>query len=62
MIDTLQIAKKLLEQKNLHNDPAYNWKEIFEIRDACLTLAKFGLEDKSLLDEILRYIGEKVGE
>ncbi len=60
-IHTSEIARKLLEQ-NILNDPTFSLSELFQIRDACLLLARYGLEDKDLLKEVLMYLGQKVGE
>ncbi len=58
-IHTQEIARKLLEQ-NILNDPGFSIKELFEIRDSCLTLARYGLADMNLLEETLKYIGQLV--
>ena len=60
-MDSKILARELLA-KNILNDPTFTIKELFEIRDACMILARFSLEDKNLLNEVLRYIGQKVGE
>ncbi len=61
MLDTKAIARELLA-KNILSDPTFTLKELFEIRDACMMLARYGLEDKDLLQETLKYLGERVGE
>ena len=55
------IARKMLA-KNILNEPTYSLQDLFRIRDACITLARFELEDKSLLNETLKYLEQKVGE
>ncbi len=60
-MDTKAIARELLA-KNILSDPSFTLKELFEIRDACMTLGKYGLEDNGLLQETLKYLGERVGE
>ena len=52
---TKEIAKKLLE-KGILEEKGFTIKELFDIRDACLTLAKYGLGDMDLLQETLKYI------
>lgn len=61
MIHSTEIARKLLE-KNVLNDPTFTIQDLFKIRDYCLGLAKYGLCDQDLLDEVLQFIKEKVGE
>jgi len=61
MIHTTEIARELLA-KNILNDPTFSLQDLFKIRDACLILARFGLEDIDLLNETLKYIVQKVGE
>ena len=58
MVDTKEIARKLLA-KNILSEPTFTLKEIFEIRDACMILARYGLHDQDLLDECLKYLGQK---
>ena len=61
MLDTKILARELLA-KNILNEPTLSLKELFEIRDACLSLARYGLEDKDLLNEALKFIEQKIGE
>ena len=61
MLDTKILARELLA-KNILNDPTFSLQDLFKIRDACLILARFGLEDIDLLNETLKYIVQKVGE
>ena len=61
MLDTKILARELLV-KNILNEPTLSLKELFEIRDSCLSLARYGLEDKDLLNETLKYISQKIGE
>ncbi len=61
MIDTHSIAKELLA-KNILNEPTCSLQDLFRIRDACITLARYGLGDKDLLNETLKYLEQKVGE
>ena len=55
------IARKMLA-KNILNEPTYSLQDLFRIRDACITLARYGLGDKDLLNETLKYLEQKVGE
>ena len=62
MVDTKELARELLA-KNILNEPAYySIQDLFRIRDLCLGLAFYGLEDKSLLDETLRYIEQEANK
>ena len=61
MVDTKILAREMLA-KNILSDPMFTLSELFAIRDACLQLARFGLEDKELLNETLKYLGQKIGE
>ena len=61
MINTKELAQKMLE-KGFLNEETFTIKELFEIRDALMILARYGLEDKELLTETLRYIEQKVKE
>lgn len=60
-VNTTEIARKLLASGDL-DKPGYSLQDLFKIRDACIMLARFGLQDKDLLNETLRYIEQKVGE
>ena len=60
-MDTKTLAKELLA-KNILDDKTFSLQDLFKIRDACITLARFGLEDKSLLNETLKYLEQKVEE
>ena len=60
-MDTKTLAKELLA-KNVLNEPTFTIKELFEIRDALMILAKYGLQDQDLLDECLRYLAQKGNE
>ncbi len=57
-IDTRSIAKELLA-KNILDEPTYSLQDLFKIRDACMMLARYGLEDNDLLQETLKYLGER---
>jgi len=56
-----ELARKILESKEWQ-EGGYTLKELFEIRDALMTLAKYDLEDKDLLEEVNKYIKHKIGE
>ena len=58
---SIELAKKILASGDLDKQ-GYSLQDLFKIRDACLILARFGLEDRDLLNETLKYIGQKVGE
>ena len=60
-IHSKEIARELLA-KNILNDKTFSISELFQIRDASLLLAKYGLEDKALLEETLCYIEQKTEE
>ncbi len=60
-IHTTEIAKELLA-KNILDESTYSLQDLFRIRDACITLARYGLGDRDLLNEVLTYIGQKIGE
>ena len=62
MSNTKEIAQKLYESGDLFRGEDYSLKQIFEIRDSCVMLAKYGLEDKDLLEETLKYIKEIIKE
>ena len=60
-MDNLTIARELLA-KNVLNEPTFTIKELFEIRDSLMILAKYGLADLDLLVEVNKYILQKAGE
>ena len=56
-----ELARKMLEQRFL-NEQTYSISDLFKIRDHCLGLAFYGLEDKELLNEVNRYLIEMKGK
>ncbi|MEK6818490.1 MAG: hypothetical protein AABY10_00995 [Nanoarchaeota archaeon] len=61
MVDTKELTRRMLE-KGFLKEPTFTLKDLFEIRDALMVLARFGLEDKELLTETLLYINQKEKE
>ena len=61
MVDTKELTRRMLE-KGFLKEETFTLKDLFEIRDALMVLARFGLEDKELLDETLKYINQKAKE
>jgi len=57
----LDLARKILESKEWQ-EGGYTLKELFEIRDALVTLSKYNLEDRDLLMEVNKYIHHKISE
>jgi hypothetical protein len=60
-INTTEIAHKIIRNGVLITTESYSIRELFRIKDLCLGLAFFGLEDKELLNETLKYIEQKIG-
>ncbi len=60
-IHSKEIADKILID-NLLYVKTLPLPDLFCIRDHCLGLARYGLEDRDLLQETLKYLGERVGE
>ena len=58
---TNDLARKMLEQGFL-NEQIYSIQDLFKIRDHCLGLAFYGLEDKELLEETLKYIEQEANK
>ena len=53
-----ELTKKILD-KGILKDETYSLQDLFKIRDALMMLARYGLEDKDLLTETLKYLEQK---
>lgn len=57
-IHTQEIAEKILKDNLLYLE-TLSLIDLFCIRDHCLGLAKYNLEDKAFLEETLKFIQQK---
>ena len=59
-MDTKETARKILASGDLNEPEQYTLKDLFAIRDALEILKDYGFADLDLLEEVKKFIIQKV--